>query len=71
MEIPYYTTAEVNKLPDQPGIYKYYNKSGSLIYVGKAKNIKKRVGSYFTKIKNADILTMSIARKNSKNLPYI
>ena len=54
MDIPYYTTAEVNKLPDQPGIYKYYNKTGNLIYVGKAKNIKKRVGSYFTKIKNVD-----------------
>lgn len=54
MDIPYYTTSEVNKLPDQPGIYKYYNKGGNLIYVGKAKNIKKRVGSYFTKVKNAD-----------------
>ncbi|MBC7947855.1 MAG: excinuclease ABC subunit UvrC [Chitinophagaceae bacterium] len=36
-------------IPQQPGIYKYYNSSNELIYVGKAKNIKKRVASYFNK----------------------
>jgi excinuclease ABC subunit C len=34
-------------VPDKPGIYKYYNQDGVLIYVGKAKNLKKRVSSYF------------------------
>lgn len=36
-------------LPQQPGIYKYFNAANELIYVGKAKNIRKRVGSYFNK----------------------
>ena len=39
----------VSGIPQQPGIYKYYDAGNSLIYVGKAKNIRKRVTSYFTK----------------------
>ncbi len=39
----------VQRLPDSPGIYRYYNDIDELIYVGKAKNIKKRVTSYFNK----------------------
>lgn len=35
-------------LPNEPGIYKYYGSNGKLIYIGKAKHIKKRVSSYFT-----------------------
>ena len=39
----------IKTLPNQPGIYKYYDGKNELIYVGKAKNIRQRVSSYFTK----------------------
>jgi excinuclease ABC subunit C len=39
----------VQRLPDSPGVYKFYNNEDTLIYIGKAKSIKKRVSSYFSK----------------------
>jgi len=44
-----YLRSLVSVLPDQPGIYQYFDSTGKIIYVGKAKNLKKRVSSYFTK----------------------
>ncbi|MDP2337745.1 MAG: excinuclease ABC subunit UvrC [Bacteroidota bacterium] len=44
-----YLRSLVSVLPDQPGIYQYFDVSGKIIYVGKAKNLKKRVASYFNK----------------------
>jgi excinuclease ABC subunit C len=39
----------IETIPEQAGVYQYFNNSGELIYVGKAKNLKKRVTSYFTR----------------------
>ena len=39
----------VSNLPDSPGIYQYLDKEGTIIYVGKAKNLKRRVSSYFNR----------------------
>ena len=44
-----YLKGIVNNLPDSPGCYQYLNESGTIIYVGKAKNLKRRVSSYFNK----------------------
>lgn len=42
-------SANAGSIPAQPGIYKYFNAANELIYVGKAKHLRKRVSSYFTK----------------------
>jgi len=39
----------LNALPETPGVYQYFDKHGKIIYIGKAKNLKKRVSSYFYK----------------------
>ena len=44
-----YLKTLIKVLPQQPGIYQYFDSSGTIIYIGKAKNLKKRVSSYFSK----------------------
>ena len=47
---------KVSLLPDSPGVYQYLNAEGTIIYIGKAKNLKRRVSSYFNK-EHADLKT--------------
>ncbi|WP_419241848.1 excinuclease ABC subunit UvrC [Cardinium endosymbiont of Nabis limbatus] len=57
METPRYTPSEIQHLPTLPGIYLFYNQKEEVIYVGKAKNIKKRVGDYFAASKVHNLKT--------------
>lgn len=50
----------VQRLPESPGVYKFYNDEDVLIYIGKAKNIKKRVTSYFTKSTGVNRKTLKL-----------
>lgn len=52
----------IRRLPESSGIYRYYNQEGALLYVGKAKNIKKRVSSYFIG-KAANRKTIELVRR--------
>ena len=50
-------------LPDQPGIYKYFYKNGKIIYIGKAKNLKNRVSSYFNKQQHENAKTAVLVKQ--------
>ena len=45
-------------LPERPGIYQYFNSENQIIYVGKAKNLKRRVNSYFNKEQEGKVLAL-------------
>jgi excinuclease ABC subunit C len=60
---------EIEKLPTSSGIYQYFDKENKLIYIGKAKNLKKRVNSYFTKNHDSKKLQNLVEKIN--NIKYI
>jgi excinuclease ABC subunit C len=53
----------LSSIPDNPGVYQFIDSAGTIIYVGKAKNLKKRVTSYFSK--NQSGKTIALLRKTS------
>ena len=65
---PEHLKTKIRGLPEGPGVYKYFDTEGVIIYVGKAKNIKRRVSSYFTK--NHDDFKTSVLVRKIANLEY-
>lgn len=59
----------VGSLPETPGIYQYFDENDKIIYVGKAKNLKKRVSSYFNKDHKSNKTTVLVRR--IRNIKYI
>ncbi|MBS1535460.1 MAG: excinuclease ABC subunit UvrC [Bacteroidetes bacterium] len=60
---------QIQSLPDSPGVYQYYDKEGKILYVGKAKNLKKRVSSYFNKVH--DTAKTNVLVKKIVNIKHI
>jgi len=59
-------TDVVQRLPELPGVYRFYNEADELVYVGKAKNVKKRVSSYFSKSSGVNRKTLRLVSEIRK-----
>lgn len=60
---------KISLLPDTPGVYMYYDSEGTVIYVGKAKNLKRRVSSYFNR--THDVLRTNLLVRAIADMSYI
>lgn len=56
---------QIQTLPDSPGVYQYFDKDERLLYVGKAKNLKKRVMSYFNKVNESGRIRVMVRKINT------
>lgn len=73
MAIPSEIKIKHQELPDEPGVYFYYDSKNELLYIGKATSLKRRVNSYFTKAHNARLseLVSKIARIDYVQTPTV
>ncbi len=60
---------KISLLPTSPGVYQYLNKEGTVIYVGKAKNLKRRVSSYFNRVH--PVMRTNLLVRNIWDMKYI
>ena len=60
---------KIDVLPDSPGVYMYFDSEGKIIYVGKAKRLKRRVSSYFNRVHS--VARTNILVKNIHDMKYV
>ena len=58
-----------NEIPINPGVYLMKNERGKIIYVGKAKNLKNRVSSYFKNVNSHNVKTLELV-KNIRDIEF-
>ncbi len=68
-EIPFDYQSELPKLPEEPGVYRYFDANNEIIYVGKAKNLKNRISSYFYNFNRHDKKTRRLVQ-NIRRLEF-
>ncbi len=62
MSVPTHIAEIIQNIPKKAGVYQYYDKNNTLLYIGKAKNLKNRVSSYFTKIQEHGKTRMLVSK---------
>ena len=63
---------KAKSLPEEPGVYQFFDKDNEIIYIGKAKNLKKRVSSYFTKSHDTNKLKLlALEAKSLKTFHHV